>query len=65
MQNITSLTAAESTKSKELHAFAEEVRGKFFTGAAWIETLLSDIIAGYFARTSNDDRCFSQTLPLR
>ena len=48
MQNVTALTAQERNRSKKLHAFAEELRGKFLTGAAWIETLLSDVIANYF-----------------
>jgi hypothetical protein len=48
IEDIASLTVAERRRAKELHAFADEVRGKFLTGTAWVETLLSDVLARYF-----------------
>src|SRR5438477_8293063 len=32
----------------ELHAFASHLRGQFLNGTAWVEVLLTDVIANYF-----------------
>ena len=32
----------------ELHVFASHLRGEFLTGTAWLEVLLTDVIANYF-----------------
>ena len=48
------LTKEHSEHSHRLHEFAAEIRGKFLNSTAWIETLLNDILAGYFC--PNDKR---------
>ena len=48
MRSVADLTPAERGKSHQLHKLANEIRGKFLTGATWIEILLSDILATYF-----------------
>jgi hypothetical protein len=40
--------------SHRLHEFAAEIRDKFLNSTAWVETLLSDILAGYFCP---NDKC--------
>ncbi len=32
----------------ELHVFASHLRGQFLNGTAWVEVLLTDVIANYF-----------------
>jgi hypothetical protein len=54
MRSVADLSPEELSSSHRLHDFANEVRGKFLTGAAWIEMLLSDIIATYFC--TNEQR---------
>jgi hypothetical protein len=41
-------TREDLEHSHRLHEFAAEIRGKFLNSTAWIETLLNDILAGYF-----------------
>src|SRR5437870_2868143 len=41
----------------DLHAFAANLRGKFLNGTAWLEVLLTDVIANYFC-DDKDRRVF-------